>query len=110
MVILNGLQGPVSDGKTYGMMPPQGIGMVPEDLAGVMTYLRNNFGNSVGDVVTTEMAKAAIDISSARAKAGTMVTADELAADHTKALAGVTLDAATMVDPLTLAPVEGAKP
>jgi mono/diheme cytochrome c family protein len=108
MVILNGLQGPVSDGKTYGVMPPQGIGMAPEDLAGIMTYLRNNFSNSVGDVVTTEMAKAAIEISGARPNAGGMVTAEELAAAHTKALSGAPLDPATMVDPLTLAPVEEA--
>ncbi|MEX1113971.1 MAG: cytochrome c [Akkermansiaceae bacterium] len=110
MVILNGLQGPVSDGKTYGVMPPQGIGMGPEDLAGIMTYLRNNFGNAVGDVVTTEMAKAAIEISGARPNAGGMVTAEELAAAHTKALSGAPLDPATMVDPLTLAPVDAATP
>ena len=52
MIILNGLEGPVSNGTTYGVMPPQGIGMTPEDLAGIMTYVRNNFGNAKGDVVT----------------------------------------------------------
>jgi mono/diheme cytochrome c family protein len=106
MVVLNGLVGPVSSGKTYGVMPPQGIGMSPEDLAGVMTYLRNNHGNAVGDVVTTEMAKAAIDISAARPKAGNMVTAEELTADHFKALPGAVLAPDTMVDPITLAPVK----
>jgi mono/diheme cytochrome c family protein len=110
MVILNGVQGPISNGKTYGVMPPQGIGMAPEDLAGVMTYLRNNFGNTVGDVVTTEMAKAAIEISGARANAGNMMTAEELAAAHTKALSGTPLAPDTMVDPVTLAPVEAAAP
>jgi mono/diheme cytochrome c family protein len=106
MVILNGLQGPVSNGTTYGVMPPQGIGMAPEDLAGIMTYMRNNMGNSSGDVITTDMAKAAIDISAARKKAGQSVTADELTADHIKALAGAALDPKTMLDPVTLAPAK----
>ena len=73
MIILNGLEGPVSNGTTYGVMPPQGIGMTPEDLAGIMTYVRNNFGNAIGDVVTVDMAKAAIEISAARKNAGKSV-------------------------------------
>ncbi len=104
MVILNGLQGPVSDGKTYGVMPPQGIGMATEDLAGIMTYVRNNFGNTVGDVVTVDMARAAIEISASRANPGSPSAAVELEADHAKALPGDPLDPATMVDPITLAP------
>lgn len=110
MIILNGLEGPTSSGKTYGVMPPQGIGMSPEDLAGVMTYVRNNFGNSTGDVVTAEMAKAAIEVSSARKNAGKMVTGTELTADHVKALPGEPLDPKTLVDPVTLAPAAAAKP
>ena len=106
MVILNGLQGPVSDGKTYGVMPPQGIGMAPEDLAGIMTYVRNNFGNAVGDVVTIDMAKAAIEISGARKSAGNSVTGAELDADHLKNLPGEVLDPKTMLDPITLAPAK----
>ena len=110
MIILNGLEGPVSNGTTYGAMPPQGIGMTPEELAGIMTYVRNNFGNSVGDVVTVDMAKAAIEISGARKNVGKPVTGAELTADHVKALPGEVLDPKTMVDPLTLAPVQAAKP
>lgn len=106
MVILNGLQGPVSSGKTYGVMPAQGAGMSPEDLASVMTYLRNNYGNTVGDVVSPDMAKAAIDISAKRAKAGNAVTADELTADHVKTLPGAVLAPDTLVDPITLAPAK----
>jgi mono/diheme cytochrome c family protein len=106
MVILNGLQGPASTGNTYGVMPPQGIGMTPEDLAGIMTYVRNNFGNSVGDVVTTDMAKAAIETSAARKSAGNMVTAAELEASHVKALAGEALDPKALLDPITLAPAK----
>lgn len=113
MIILNGIHGPMSTGKTYGGaggMPAQGVGLSPEDLAGLMTYVRNNFGNTVGDVVTVDMAKAAIDISSKRAKAGQQVTAEELTADHVKNLPGEPLDPKTMVDPLTLAPVTKPAP
>lgn len=106
MIILNGLEGPVDDGKTYGVMPPQGIGMAPEDLAGIMTYVRNNFGNTKGDVVTVEMAKAAIEISAARKNAGKSVTGAELESDHLKALPGEVLDPKTMLDPITLEPAK----
>lgn len=106
MVILNGLEGPVSDGKTYGVMPPQGIGMAPEELAGIMTYLRNNFGNTKGDVVTSDMAKAAMEISAARKNAGKSVNSAELTADHVKMLPGETLDPKTMLDPISLAPAK----
>jgi len=108
MIILNGLKGPNSVGQSYtGGMPAQ-LGLSPEDLAGVMTYVRNNFGNSKGDVVTIEMAKAAIDISGKRAKAGEQVTGEELTADHLKPLPGDPLDPAALVNPLTLEPVEAA--
>jgi mono/diheme cytochrome c family protein len=106
MIILNGLNGPVSDGKSYGLMPAQGIGMTPEDLAGIMTYVRNNFGNSKGDVITTDMAKAALEISAARKNAGNSSTAEELAAYHDKKLPGEMLDPKTLLDPITLAPVK----
>jgi mono/diheme cytochrome c family protein len=106
MIILNGLVGPVSDGKTYGAMPPQGIGMAAEDLAGIMTYVRNNFGNAVGDVITTDMAKAALEVSAARKNAGNSVTEAELTASHIKALPGDVLDPKFLLDPITLAPAK----
>ena len=106
MIILNGLEGPVDDGKTYGVMPPQGIGMAAEDLAGIMTYVRNNFGNTKGDVITVEMAKAALEISAARKNVGKSVTAEELTTDHVKALPGEKLDPKTLLDPITLAPAK----
>lgn len=106
MIILNGLQGPTSTGKAFGAgMAPQGAGLTPADLAGVMTYVRNNFGNSTGDVVTIEMAEAGMKISEGRAKAGQQVTGEELTADHLKALPGALLDPKAMVDPITLAPI-----
>ncbi|RYD42448.1 MAG: hypothetical protein EOP83_32735 [Verrucomicrobiaceae bacterium] len=87
-------------------MPPQGAGMSAEDLAGLMTYVRNSFGNTAGDVVTVDMAKAAIDISAKREKAGQSVTDEEIVAIHMKALPGDVLDPKTMVNPVTLAPAK----
>lgn len=108
MVILNGIQGPISTGKTYGagIMPPQAAGMTPEDLASVMTYVRNNFGNSTGDVVSVDMAKNAFDVSAAREKAGQSVTSEEILAKHKSMLPGEATAPDIMVNPATLAPVE----
>ena len=108
MIVLNGLEGPISDGKKYGVMTPQGIGMTPEELAGIMTYIRNHFGNTKGDVITVEMAKNAMKISAARKKAGQSVTGEELTADHLKPLLGKAVTATTMVDPITLEPAPAA--
>jgi mono/diheme cytochrome c family protein len=111
MIIINGLVGPMSTGKTYGGaggMAPQGTGLSAEDLAGVMTYIRNHFGNSSGDIVTVEMARAAMEISATRANAGQQLTAGELNAEHLKDLPGEPLDPKSLVDPLTLAPVTSA--
>ncbi|MGE9270795.1 MAG: c-type cytochrome [Verrucomicrobiales bacterium] len=108
MIVLNGLSGAASDGKSWGVMPAQGIGMSPTDLAAVMTYVRNSFGNSVGDVITKEMAAEAIAISESRDNAGAPVTGDELAAKHASNLPGDPIDPATMLDPVSLEPVEAA--
>jgi mono/diheme cytochrome c family protein len=105
MIILNGLQGPTSTGKSYGAgMTAQGTGLAPEDLAGIMTYVRNNFGNATGDIVTVDMAKAAMEISEGRAKKGLQSDKAELDSDHAKPLPGDPLDPATLVDPITLQP------
>ena len=111
MIVLNGLQGPTSTGKAYpgAGMPSQAPGLTPEDLAGVMTYVRNHFGNTTGDVVTVAMVKEAQKIAAARPKAGQQVTAEELTADHLKSLPGPILDPKAMVDPITLTPVRAAK-
>jgi mono/diheme cytochrome c family protein len=95
MVILNGIQGPISTGKTYGA-----------GIAGVMTYVRNSFGNSTGDVVTVEMAKNAMDLSAAREKAGQSVTSEEILAKHKTMLPGEAMAPDIMVNPANLAPVE----
>lgn len=105
-IVLNGLQGPTSSGKTFGagLMPAQGAGMTPEELAGLLTYVRNNFGNKTGDVVTVEMAKAAMDISSKRAKAGQPVSGAELDAEHKKDLPGAKIDPTSLVHPTKFTP------
>ena len=108
MIILNGLQGPTSTGKVYGagVMPAQGTGMSPADIAGVMTYVRNSFGNTSGDVISTEMAAGAFDISASRDNPGSPTNAEEITAKHMQALPGEPLEPATMVNPATLEPVE----
>lgn len=108
MIILNGLQGPTSTGKTYGagIMPAQGAGLKPEDLAGLMTYVRNSFGNSSGDVVSIEMATKAFEISAARDTPGAPVTADEIVAKHKQMLEGALIEPTTKVNPADLTPVE----
>lgn len=105
-VILNGLQGPTSTGKVYGagVMPAQGGGMSAQDLAFIMTFIRNSFGNTVGDVVSPEMAQAAIDLAAARPNPAAPVTAEELKA-HEKDLPGNKVDPAMLVDPITFKPV-----
>lgn len=106
MIILNGLSGPTSTGKEFGVMPAQGIGMSAADLAALMTFVRNSFGNESGDVVTQEMAAEAIKISEARSSAGAPVNKAELDSEHNKDLPGEPLAPDTQVDPVTLAPVE----
>jgi len=105
-VFINGLQGPTSSGKVYGagVMPSQAAGLSATDVACLMTYLRNNFGNSKGDIVTVEMAQAALDIAAKRKNAGKPVTAEELNTEHVKNLPGAPLDPKSLVNPLTLAP------
>ena len=57
-IALSGLQGPVTVKgaafNTPGGMPPQGLTFSDGDLANVLTYIRNSFGNE-GPMVTKEM-------------------------------------------------------
>jgi len=107
MIILNGLEGPMSTGKAYpAPMVPQGAGLSAEDLAAVMTYVRNSFGNEVGDVVSPAQAETAMKVSAARARAPQMANKVELDAEHVRNLDGETMAADIMVDPVTLTPVE----
>ena len=114
MIILNGVNGAITvNGRTWntaGGMPAQAL-RDPVQLASVMTYLRNSFGNATGDVVTPEMAAAALEIYKERAGGSPtppQVTEAELKADHGKMLSGEVMDPATVVDLETFQPVEVA--
>jgi len=107
MIIMNGLKGPTSTGKDYGQsMQAVGAAFSAQELAGLMTFLRNNLGNEVGDVVTVEMAAAAIEISNNRPNPGEPVTAEEIKAAHATMLPGEPLAPDVLVNPVDLKPVE----
>lgn len=106
MIVLNGCEGPITvAGKTYnGVMTAQGAGMGSRELAGVLNYIRNSFGNKSEKLITMEMAQDALDTSKARGSTQPM-TATELDADYKRDLKGEELAMDTLVDPKTLKPV-----
>ena len=54
-IVLKGLTGPI-DGKSYAMvMTGLGTNMTDEALAGVLTYIRNSFGNKATAVTAAEV-------------------------------------------------------
>jgi len=107
MIIYNGVKGPLMvKGQLWNHnMAAQGSGLGPKELAGLMTYIRNNLGNETGDIVTLEMAKNALAKIDERGE-GTQMSQDELKAKWMTKLEGETLDPNTMVDPETWEPVE----
>ena len=107
MIILNGLQGSIEvAGKQWnGVMPPQGSGLSAKDLAAILTYIRNNFGNEVGDIVSIEMAQEAMNLSEKRTQKG-LITVKELKAQHDLALSGNVVESSTQVDRQTLEPIK----
>jgi len=109
-IILNGVMGPiVVDGRTWnGAMPGQAAGMTAADLAALMTYIRNSFGNGTGDIVSIEMAENAMNDYKTRkgtAPVATPITVAELESKYMVKLAGAVVDPALKVDPETLEPV-----
>jgi mono/diheme cytochrome c family protein len=111
MIVLNGLTGKITvKGQGYdGLMPAQAIGKM--ELAAVMTYVRNSFGNESGDIITPEQAGNAIKIAQERAGGAstyTQITVDELNANHDRMLEGAAIDPETMVNLETLEPVGDA--
>lgn len=81
-ILINGLNGPVEvAGSTYnGNMPafgPNGLNLKPREIAGVLTYIRAEWGNAAGEV-TEEAILTYMDRDSAR---GTPWSAEELLAD-----------------------------
>ncbi|MBT8037101.1 MAG: cytochrome c [Verrucomicrobiae bacterium] len=109
MIILNGLHESITvNGKPYnGNMPSMGSGMDAKQLAGVLNFIRNSFGNKSEMLVSLEMAQNALDLSKERN--GGQMTANELDADYKKDIEGTPLDPQTMVDPKTLLPVAAAE-
>ena len=112
MIILNGLQGPIDvNGQTWTLNMPAQMPIDKVELAAVMTYIRNSFGNETGDVVTPEQAAAAIELSKERAGGaplGPQTTAAELKEKHDRMLPGDPLDPNTIVDVETLEPAGDA--
>ncbi len=108
MIILNGVEGPITvAGKEWrGLMPAQGDGLDAYSLAALMTFLRNNFGNNTGDIVSEEMAAKALQISKERANSGKITSAAELLKSHDNMLEGAVLDPNLMVDPKTREPIK----
>jgi len=110
-IILNGVIGPIKvAGRTWNAaMPAQAAGMTEGDLAAVMTYIRNSFGNETGAVVTNEMASAALKQYKERANGASVppsIKVEELESKYMVNLEGSEVDPQMMVDPETLQPIE----
>lgn len=80
-IVLHGLQGPIAvKGKTFnGQMPPQAGAMKDYEIAAVITYVRNSFGNKA-DPDDANPAVTPAAVKAARAKDGKRgpMTADEV--------------------------------
>ena len=106
-IILHGVTGPITvAGKEYnfagGMQSmEQGVGGA-KNLAALMTYVRNSWGNQ-GSIVSIEMAKNALEL--AKGRSG-QTTAQELKANYDMMLEGAELAPDTLVDPKTLLPID----
>ena len=56
-VVLNGLDGPIEvKGKPYNNTMPQHSFLKDEEVAEVLTHIRQNFGNKAGAISTQEVA------------------------------------------------------
>ena len=83
-IALHGLTGPVTvKGQNYNMpggMPPQGIAMSDGDIANVLTFIRNTWGNK-GSMVTKEMVSRVREAEKSRTTQWTMAELEK----HAKA-------------------------
>ena len=102
-IIIHGLKGPIQvAGVTYNNnMPAMGQGLGEKELAALMTYIRNAWGNK-GSLVTTEMAAAALEIAK---EANGQMDVPTLESKHAKDLPGEPVSPDTMLDPETFEPV-----
>ncbi len=57
-IVLHGIHGPIDVlGKTYNLeMPPQGVAIVDDQIAAILTYVRSSWGNKAS-VVTPDLVK-----------------------------------------------------
>lgn len=57
-VILNGLEGEITvKGKSYNNVMPKFSNLTNKEIAGILTYVRQNFNNNSSDVTTNDVAK-----------------------------------------------------
>lgn len=58
-ILLNGLQGREINGQTYNNpMPPLGAVLKDKEIADVLTYVRNSFGNKAPAITASDVKKA----------------------------------------------------
>ena len=56
-VLVNGLKGPITvNGEEYNNVMPSHSFLSDEDIAAVLTYVRQSFGNSAGEITVAEVA------------------------------------------------------
>jgi len=55
-ILLNGMQGVEIDGETYANVMPSQDFLTDKQIADVLTYVRNNFGNKASAVTVAEVA------------------------------------------------------
>jgi len=60
MIVLKGLQGPVTvEGHSFnGAMPPWGTSLTDKKLSAILTYVRQAFGNTAGPIAPEQIAAA----------------------------------------------------
>lgn len=109
-IALHGVTGPIMvAGTEYnfpgGMQSMRAQIGGTKELAALMTFIRNSWGNQ-GSIVTQEMAKNAFDLAKERDPSAGQTTAEELLKNYDIMLEGAELAPDTLVDPKTLLPVE----
>ena len=57
-IVLNGMQGVEINGETYSNIMPANNFLTDQQIADVLTYVRNNFGNKASAVTVAEVAAA----------------------------------------------------
>lgn len=109
-VVLNGLQGPLEvDGVMYnGAMPPWGSALNDRRLAGVLTYIRQTWGNQAGEITEAQVAEAR-KIFAERKTPWTVEELEQLPDDPIPGGGGEAAPAEGEAAPAEGAPAEGAE-